>query len=158
MEGCPALDFWDIVVSVFFPNHVSHPKVKADTHTISGDIIDDIDISAIEKILTTVDNVPTTLPTNRHADLVVLEDNDAVIKMCITGRSPNMRHISRTHRVDLDWLFERLLKDTAVTMRYINTKQQLPGMFTKGSFTEVTWKSLLKLMQVEDKRVAIKRA
>ena len=45
---------------------------------------------------------------------VILEDNDAVIKMCIKERSPSMKHVARTHRVNLDWLFERLNRDPAV--------------------------------------------
>ena len=35
-----------------------------------------------------------------------MEDNDAVIKMCIKGRSPALRHVARTHRINLDWLSE----------------------------------------------------
>ena len=31
-----------------------------------------------------------------------------VIKMVIKGRSPTMRHVSRTHRVAFDWLFDRI--------------------------------------------------
>ena len=38
--------------------------------------------------------------------MVIFEDNDAVIKQTIKGGSLNMRHIPRTHRVDLDWLWE----------------------------------------------------
>ena len=34
--------------------------------------------------------------------LYVFEDNEAVIKMIFKGRSPTMRHVSRTHRVVLD--------------------------------------------------------
>ena len=37
-----------------------------------------------------------------------LRTNEAVIKMIIKGRSPTMRHVSRTHRVSLDWLFDRI--------------------------------------------------
>ena len=36
-----------------------------------------------------------------------LDDNEAAIEMIIKGRSPTMRHLSRTHRVALDWLFDR---------------------------------------------------
>ena len=43
--------------------------------------------------------------------LYVFEDNDAVIKMIIKGRSPTVRHVSRTHRVALDWLFDRINLD-----------------------------------------------
>ena len=31
------------------------------------------------------------------------DSNEAVIKMIIQGRSPTMRHVSRTHRVELYW-------------------------------------------------------
>ena len=52
-----------------------------------------------------VDYVPPSFPTSGgFAKLLILEDNDAVIKMTIQGRSPNMRHVARTHRVDLDLL------------------------------------------------------
>ena len=42
-----------------------------------------------------------------NAMLYVFEDNEAVNKMIIKGRSPTMRLVSRTHRVALDWLFDR---------------------------------------------------
>ena len=45
------------------------------------------------------------------AMLYIFEDNEAVIKMIIKGRSPTMRHVSRTHRVALDWLFDRFNLD-----------------------------------------------
>ena len=34
-----------------------------------------------------------------------LVDSEAVIRMIIKGRSVSLRHVSRTHRVDFDWLF-----------------------------------------------------
>ena len=43
--------------------------------------------------------------------LVLFEDNEAVIKMIIKGRRPTTRHVSRTHRVALDWLFDRINLD-----------------------------------------------
>ena len=42
----------------------------------------------------------------RHA-IYFLQDNEAVIKMINEGRSPTTRHVSRTRRVALDWLFDR---------------------------------------------------
>ena len=33
------------------------------------------------------------------------------LKMIIKGRSPTMRHVSRTHRAALDWLFDRMNLD-----------------------------------------------
>ena len=53
------------------------------------------------------------MPTNAHSShnesqLYIFEDNEAVIKMIIKRRIPTMTHTSRTHRVALDWLFERI--------------------------------------------------
>ena len=40
-------------------------------------------------IASMIDYVPTNGPTsNHHARILIMEDNDAVIKMCIKGRSP----------------------------------------------------------------------
>ena len=55
--------------------------------------------------------------------------------MTIKERAPMMRHVARTHRVDLDWLFERLKKDPGFSIKFVGTKQQIPDLFTKGSFT-----------------------
>ena len=51
-----------------------------------------------------VDDVPSSLPISYgRAKLYILEDNDAVMKMTDKERSPRLRHVARTHRVDLDW-------------------------------------------------------
>ena len=67
--------------------------------------------------------------------LYVFEDNEAVIKMILKGRSPTMRHVSRTHRVALVWLFDRINLDPKVQIRYIDAKHQLADMLTEGNFT-----------------------
>ena len=41
-----------------------------------------------------------------EAMLYICDDNEAVIKMITIGGRPTMRHVSRTHRVALDWLFD----------------------------------------------------
>ena len=46
-----------------------------------------------------------------ESQLYIFEDNEAVIKMMIKGRSPTMRHVSRTHRVAPDRLFDRINSD-----------------------------------------------
>ena len=40
--------------------------------------------------------------------LCIFENNEEVIKMIMNGRSPTLRHLSTTHRVALDWLFNRI--------------------------------------------------
>ena len=53
-----------------------------------------------------------------------------------------MRHVLRTFRVDIDWLFERVREDPGIYMKYVNTKNQLADMLTKGSFTAAQWTHL----------------
>ena len=53
-------------------------------------------------VMQDIDSVPSNIQSTRQeALLYVFEDNEAVIKMIIKGRSPTMRHVSRTHRVAL---------------------------------------------------------
>ena len=50
--------------------------------------------------LNNIDRVPSNVQSlHREALLYVFEDNEAVIKIIIEGRSPTMRRFSRTHRV-----------------------------------------------------------
>ena len=83
-----------------------------------------------------------------EALLYVFEDNEAVIKMIIKGRSPTMRHVSRTHRVALDWLFDRIKLDPKIQIKYIDTKKQLADILTKGNFTRDEWTHFLCLFKM----------
>ena len=83
--------------------------------------------------------------SHQEALLNVFEDNEAVIKMIIKGRSLTMRHVSRTHRVALDWLFDRINLDPKIQSKYIDTKNQLADILTKGNFTRDEWNHLLYL-------------
>ena len=86
-------------------------------------------------VLNNVDVVPSNVHfSHQEALLYVFEDNEAVIKMIIKGRSPTMRHVSRTHRVALDWLFDRINLDSKIRIKYIDTKNQLADILTKGKF------------------------
>ena len=79
-----------------------------------------------------IDAVPSNVQSSRQeALLYVFEDNEAVIKMIIRGRSPAMKHVSRTHRVALDWLFGRINLDPKIQIKYIDTKNQLADISTK---------------------------
>ena len=79
----------------------------------------------------------------QEALLYVFEDNEAVIKMIIKGRSPTLRHVSRTNRVALDWLFDRITLVPKIQLTYIDTKNQLADILTKGNFTRDEWNHLL---------------
>ena len=103
-------------------------------------------------VINDLDNVDFT-PSNvqsshQEALLCVFEDNDAVIKMITKGRSPTMRHVSRTHSVALDWLFDRINLDPKIQIKYIDTKNQLADILTKGKFTRDEWNHLLCLFNI----------
>ena len=86
--------------------------------------------------LNKVDFISSNVNSSRkEALLYIFEDNEAVIKMIIEGRSPTMRHVSRTHRVALGWLFDRINLDSKIQIKYIDTINQLADILTKGSFT-----------------------
>ena len=57
--------------------------------------------------------------------LHIFEGNEAVIKMIMKEKSPTMRHVTRTHRVSLDWLFDRINFDPKIQIRYVDIKNQL---------------------------------
>ena len=66
--------------------------------------------------------------------LNVCENNEVVTEMVIKGRSLTMRHVSRIHRVALDWLFDRINLDSKIQIRYIDIKHQLENILTKSNF------------------------
>ena len=108
LDGLPALELWDLTVSVFGNiSHISDRTGKLvnseNKHHKSHNKID---------AMKDIDSVPSNVQSARQeALLYVFEDREAVIKMVIKGRSPAMTHVSRTHRVDLDWLYDKINLD-----------------------------------------------
>ena len=72
--------------------------------------------------------------SHQEALLYVFEDNEAVIKMIFKGRSSTMRHVSRTYRVALDWLFDRINLDPKIQIKYIDTKKPTRRHTDQGKF------------------------
>ena len=100
-------------------------------------------------VLDDVELVPWNVRfSHQEALLYVFEDNEALIKMIIKGRSPTMRHVSRTHRVALDWLIDRINLDPKIQIKYTDTKNQLADMLTTGNFTRDEWNHLLCLFNI----------
>ena len=59
-----------------------------------------------------------------------------------------MSHVSRTHRVDFDWLFDRINLDPKIQIKYIDTTNQLADILTEGNFTRDEWNHLLNLFNI----------
>ena len=101
------------------------------------------------QIFGNVDYVLCTIPvSSRRGKRVILEDNDACIKAWIKGLSPAMRHVGRTYRMDLDWLWERIRTDPRVFIKYVGTKVQIADLFTKGSFSAELWYRFCRFAQI----------
>ena len=138
LDGIPALDLWDLIVSILgktTQNHdrtgrpvVNKSEACSPPHTIqkrkqSHGMINELD---------NVNFIPSNVNSSRKEALLFLfEDNEVVIKMIIKGRSPTMRHVSRTQGVALDWLFDRINLDPKIQVKYIDTKNQLADTLTK---------------------------
>ena len=145
LDGLVALELWDLIVSVL--GNVSRVSER------SGQLENDErkHYKSHNKIdaMQDIDSVPSNVQSAcQEALLYVFEDNEAVIKMIIKGRSPTMRHVSRTHRVALDWLFDRINLDPKIQIKYIDTKNQLADILTKGNFTRDEWNHLLCLFNI----------
>ena len=142
---CLLWKLWDLIVSVLGNvSRISDRTVKPvngeNKHHKSHNKID---------VMQDIDFVPSNVQSARQeALLYVFEDNEAVIKMIIKGRSPTMRHVSRTHRVALDWLFDRINLDPKIQIKYIDTKNQLADILTKRNFTRDEWNHLLNLFNI----------
>ena len=138
----PALELWDLIISVLGNiSRVSDRSVKPE----NGKDKSHNKIDGIQDI----NSVPSNVQSARQeALLYVFEDNEAMIKMIIKGRSPTMRHVSKTHRVALDWLPDRINLDPKIQNKYIDTKNQLADILTKGNFTRDEWNHLLTLFNI----------
>ena len=83
--------------------------------------------------------------------LIVCEDNEAVIKLVMKKRSMALRHVTRTHRIGLDWIFQ-VMQNPNIALRYVNTKQQIADMMTKAVTKKELWVNLLMLSGIQPHR------
>ena len=145
LDGLPALELWDLIVSVLGNvSRVSDRSVQPD-----NDVHKRHKSQRRIDVMEDIDSVPSNVQSARQeALLYVFEDNEAAIKMIMKGRSPTMRHVSRTHRVALDWLFDRINLDSKIQIKYIDTKNKLADILTKGNFTRDEWNHLLNLFNI----------
>ena len=88
-----------------------------------------------------------TRPQHHVTDLVIAEDNEAVIKIIKKCRSIALRHLPRTHRIDVNWLFE-VCNNPEICVRYVNTKLQVADLMTKALNSPPIWEFLLDLAQI----------
>ena len=152
LDGLPALELWDLMVSVL--GNVS--RVSDGSGQPDGDVHKRRKPHKKIDVMKDIDSVPSNVQSARQeALLYVFEDNEPVIKMIIKGRSPTMRHVSRNHRVAFDWLFDRINLDSKFQITYIDTKNQLADILTKGNFTRDEWNHLLNFFNISHSSSAV---
>ena len=146
LDGLPALGLWDLIVSVF--GSVTQTSDRT-VRPVNVDVKRNQKSQGKINVLKHIDFVPSNVQSShQEALLYVFENNEAVIKMIIKGRSPTMRHVSRTHRVAHDWLFDRINLDPKIRIKYIDTKNQLADILNEGNFTRDEWNHLLNLFNI----------
>ena len=149
LDGIPALDLWDLIVLVLGNTTQNHDRTGQPVVGSNTSHAPSQQSRRMFNVLNNVDRVPSNVQfSHQEALLCVFEDNEAVIKMIINGRSPTMRHVSRTHRVALDWLFDRINLDLKTKVKYIDTRNQFADMLTKGNFTRDEGSHLLCLFNI----------
>ena len=135
MDGLLALDLWDLVIEVLRTTHGRRKPTQASTRETGAALQSTTKIKQVldqNVDLSNVDQVPSNAHLSvKESQLYIFEDNAAATKMIIKGRSPTFRHVSRTHRVALDWYFDRINLDAKIQIKYVEFKNQLADIFNK---------------------------
>jgi len=82
----------------------------------------------------------------RPVQLRIFEDNQATIKVAVKGYSPKLRHVLRTHKVNLGSIKE-ILDSDAVSIEYVKTEDQRADIFTKA-LQPLKWDNALQLLNI----------
>ena len=121
MEAYQTLQWWICELDTFSHSGAGDNLSAKVANVILWHSVDQLSIDM-------VDQVPSTIPDSSFpALLFIAEDNEAVIRMIIQGRSPHLRHVCRTDRLGLDWLFDRINLDNSTSLEYVRTAEPLAG-------------------------------
>ena len=131
MDGLFALDYCDMVIEVSrLSNNV---QAKHTSRQEIGAVLDSQTktqhVRRRQKVvqLSEVGYVPPPTHILHKVNLccTIFEDSESVIKKIIRGRSPTMRHVSRTHRVVIDWMLDRITLEPKIQIKYVDIQNQL---------------------------------
>ena len=114
MDGIPALDLWDVVIEVLHSFHnvrasgnrsrdeSQSKQININTKTKKHGNRENVEFSNVDHVVTSAMSKPYS---------IFLSTTKQWSRWSKKSRSPTMRHVSRTHRVALDWLFDRINLD-----------------------------------------------
>ena len=77
--------------------------------------------------------------------VLVHEDNQATIDIIVSGKNPTLRHLNRTHRVNVAWLHEQY-REQAYLLTKIPTGDQCGDIFTKAITDKVAFRRALQMI------------
>ena len=79
------------------------------------------------------------------------EDNEAMIRVCLTGKNPTMRHLSRTHRISVAFLHEWFGNPETkqnVVLEYCKTDAMSADIYTKAFTDKSKWVAVCDLINI----------
>ena len=88
---------------------------------------------------------------------IILEDNQATIRILESGKSPAFRHADKTQRINLGWIAEQFRRKH-YKMAYINTMLQAADILTKPLTNLDKWSRALQLMRTGQERSKSRKA
>jgi len=125
-EGLPALDFWEVLLQAIDGG----PKGPATARGPKG------------PAKTGSDKEPRDQPK-----LCVLEDNQSTMIVAQKGTSKQLKHVRRTHRVNIAWIAE-VLASPDVEILYIRSEQQSADILTKAFTNKDKFVNLCHLVAI----------
>ena len=136
MDSIPALDLWDLVTEVL---HSFSNQSKKSTENVQGNLLHD---HHQEKKLRTKLRLQLSPTILSYATSIVFPQtwslpNPEWSRWSSREEVPTMRHVFRTHRVAIDWWFDRINLDTKIQIKYVDTKKTTRRHTDKGNFH--TW-------------------
>ena len=87
----------------------------------------------------------------RPVKATLLEDNQATIQILKSGKNPTMRHVARTHRVNLAWISDVFRKCDQMGIKYCSTAEQAADIMTKGFTNPEVWDRAVSLIGIRPK-------
>ncbi len=125
----------------------AHTAGATTTTKETGKSPGDVVVDGLDENFNFVKYFNQTRPEHPQAKLIVAEDNEAVIKIISKSRSTALRHLPRTHRIEVNLLFE-VCNTPEVIVRYTNTKQQIADLMTKAMTKPDVWNHFIDLAQI----------
>jgi hypothetical protein len=88
----------------------------------------------------------------RPVKLRMMEDNEAMIKICQSGKNPTMRYLNQTRKVGVSWLMEVFQID-GINIYKVGAKLQVADIGTKRIICSDTWRPNCILINFSEPRV-----